>query len=115
MTEIHILGIKYVEINAQEDLEFKYKPDVPKLKLVGTLLNSENEEEEEGLLFLTQKQLNQVLVNKDIELKLQDDRWTPVKPFTKEQAKKVGLVTIETEFMGQAGDIKCYEATKVTE
>ncbi|MDI9341428.1 MAG: hypothetical protein QM534_12735 [Sediminibacterium sp.] len=115
MAEIHVLGIRYIEINAQDDLEFKYKPDVPKLKLVGTLLNPESEEEEEGLLFLTQKQLNQLLLNKDVELKLQDERWTPVKPLSKEQTKKVGLVTVECEFMGRAGDIKCYEATKVSE
>ena len=39
MAEIHIVGIKYIEINDQTDLEFKYKPEVPKLKLFGTLLN----------------------------------------------------------------------------
>lgn len=115
MVEIHILGIKYIEINSQDDLEFKYKPEIPKLKLVGTLLNAENEEEEEGLLFLTQKQLNQVLVNKDVDIKLQDERWSLVKPLTKEQTRKVGLVNIDCEFMGRAGDIKCYEATKVSE
>lgn len=38
MAEIHITGIQYVEINAEEGLEFKYKPEVPKLKLVGTFL-----------------------------------------------------------------------------
>ena len=68
MAEIHITGINYIEINTQEGLEFKYKPDVPKLKLVGTILNAESEDEEDGVLFLTQKQLNQVLLNKDVEL-----------------------------------------------
>jgi hypothetical protein len=113
MAEIHITDIEYIEINAQEGLEFKYKPDVPKLKLVGTLLLSESEDEENGVVFLTQKQLNQVLVGKEIDLKLQDDRWFPGKPLTKEQMKKVGLVDVEAEFMGTAGEIKCYEAVKV--
>jgi hypothetical protein len=117
MAEIHITGIKYIEINAQDDLEFKYKPEVPKLKLVGTLLDSESEEEdeEEGVVFLTQKQLNQIIVNKDIDLKSQDDRWYLNKPLTKEQVKKVGLVDVEAEYMGTAGDLKCYEAVKISE
>ncbi len=115
MTEVHVLDIKYIEINSQEELEFKYKPEVPKLKLVGTLLNSENEEEEEGLLFLTQKQLNQLLMGKDIELKLVDERWVLGKPLTRDQIKSMGLVTVDCEFMGRAGDIGCYEAIKVSE
>jgi hypothetical protein len=113
MAEIHIVGIKYIEINDQADLEFKYKPEVPKLKLVGTLLNPENEEDEEGVLFLTQKQLNQVIADKDIELKTQDDRWYLNKPLNKEQTKKIGLVDIDAEFLGTAGDLKCYEAVKI--
>ncbi len=115
MAEIHIVGIQYIEINNQDGLDFKYKPEVPKLKLVGTLLNfdNDNEDEEEGVLFLTQKQLNQVMANKDIDLKQQDDRWYLNKPLSKEQTKKIGLVNIETEFLGSAGEIKCYEAVKV--
>ena len=69
MAEIHITDINYIEINSQSGLDFKYKPEIPKLKLVGTLLMSESEDEEDGVLFLTQKQLNQVLVGKDIDLK----------------------------------------------
>ena len=114
MAEIHITDIDYIEINSQEGLDFKYKPEVPKLKLVGTLLLSESEEEESGVLFLTQKQLNQIVVGKDIDLKLQDDRWTLGKPLTKEQIKKVGLVDIDAEFMGNAGEFKCFEAVKVS-
>lgn len=114
MAEIHITGIKYIEINTEEGLEFKYKPDVPKLKLVGTLLNSENEDEEDGVLFLTQKQLNQVLADKDVDLKVQDDRWYLNKPLSKEQIKKVGLVDVDAEYLGAAGDIKCYEAVKIS-
>ncbi|MBL7900562.1 MAG: hypothetical protein JNK73_01085 [Bacteroidia bacterium] len=114
MAEIHITDINYIEINSQSDLEFKYKPEVPKLKLVGTLLLPESEEEEDGVLFLTQKQLNQVLVGKEVDLKLMDDRWTLGKPLTKEQVKKVGLVDVEAEFMGTAGEYKCYEAVKVS-
>jgi hypothetical protein len=113
MAEIHITDIEYIEINAQEGLGFKYKPDVPKLKLVGTLLLSESEDEENGVVFLTQKQLNQVLSGKEIDLKLQDDRWTPGKPLTKDQMKKVGLVDVEAEYLGTAGEFKCYEALKV--
>lgn len=117
MAEIHITGIKYIEINTQEDLEFKYKPDVPKLKLVGNIIIAEDEEEEDdqSVVFLTQKQLNQVLSNKEVELKLVDDRWYPAKPLSKEQVKKVGLVGIDAEYLGAAGDIKCYEAVKITE
>ena len=114
MAEIHITGINYIEINSQEGLEFKYKPEVPKLKLVGTLLNAESEDEEDGVLFLTQKQLNQVLTNKDVDLKLVDDRWTLSKPLTKEQVKKVGLVDVDAEYLGAAGELKCYEAVKIS-
>lgn len=117
MAEIHITGIKYIEINTQEDLEFKYKPDVPKLKLVGNIIIAEDEdaEDDQSVVFLTQKQLNQVLNNKEVELKLVDDRWYPAKPLTKEQVKKVGLVDIDAEYLGSAGDIKCYEAVKISE
>jgi len=115
MAEIHITDINYIEINSQSGLDFKYKPEVPKLKLVGTLLMSESEEEEDGVLFLTQKQLNQVLVGKDVDLKLQDDRWLLGKPMTKEQIKKVGLVDVDAEYMGTAGEIKCFEAVKISE
>ena len=115
MAEIHITDIEYIEINSQSGLDFKYKPEVPKLKLVGTLLMAESEEEEDGVLFLTQKQLNQVLVGKDIDLKLQDDRWLLGKPLTKDQVKKVGLVDVDAEYMGTAGEIKCFEAVKVSE
>ncbi len=114
MAEIHITEIEYVEINSQSGLDFKYKPEVPKLKLVGTLLLAESEDEEEGVLFLTQKQLNQLLAGKDIDLKMQDDRWLLGKPMTKEQIKKVGLVDVDAEYMGTAGDIKCFEAVKVS-
>jgi hypothetical protein len=115
MAEIHITDINYIEINSQTDLEFTYKPEVPKLKLVGTLLLSESEDEEDGVLFLTQKQLNQVLMGKDVDLKLQDDRWLLGKPLTKEQIKKVGLVDVNAEYMGTAGEFKCFEAVKVSE
>lgn len=115
MAEIHITDINYIEINSQNDLEFKYKPEVPKLKLVGTLLLSESEDEEDGVLFLTQKQLNQVLMGKDVDLKLQDDRWLLGKPLTKDQVKKVGLVDVDAEYMGTAGEFKCFEAVKVSE
>lgn len=115
MAEIHITDINYIEINSQSGLDFKYKPEVPKLKLVGTLLMSESEDEEDGVLFLTQKQLNQVLVGKDIELKLQDDRWLLAKPLSKDQVKKVGLVDVDAEYMGTAGELKCFEAVKVSE
>lgn len=117
MAEIHITGIKYIEINTQEDLEFKYKPDVPKLKLVGNIIVAEevDEDEDDSVVFLTQKQLNQLLLNKEVELKLVEDRWYPAKPLSKEQVKKVGLVDIDAEYLGAAGEIKCYEAVKVSE
>jgi hypothetical protein len=114
MAEIHITDIDYIEINSQEGLDFKYKPEVPKLKLVGTFLLAESEDEEGGVLFLTQKQLNQVLTGKDIDLKLTDDRWTLGKPMTKEQVKKVGLVDVDAEYMGTAGEFKCFEAVKIS-
>ncbi len=114
MAEIHIINIEYIEINSQDGLDFKYKPEVPKLKLVGTLLLAESEDEEEGILFLTQKQLNQVLAGKDIDLKLVEDRWLLGKPLTKDQIKKMGLVDVDAEYMGTAGDLKCLEAVKVS-
>lgn len=85
------------------------------MKVIGTILIAAEEEEDEGCVFLTQKQLNQVLLNKDIELKLVDDTWTPAKPLNKDQIKKIGLVTIEAEYLGTAGEIRCYEAIKVSE
>ena len=115
MAELHITDIDYIEINSQSGLDFKYKPEVPKLKLVGTLLLPESEDEEDGVLFLTQKQLNQVIAGKDIDLKLQDDRWLLGKPLTKDQVKKVGLVDVDAEYMGTAGEFKCYEAVRITE
>jgi hypothetical protein len=115
MAELHITDIDYIEINSQSGLDFKYKPEVPKLKLVGTLLLPESEDEEDGVLFLTQKQLNQVIAGKDIDLKLQDDRWLLGKPLTKDQVKKVGLVDVDAEYMGTAGEFKCYEAVRISE
>eukprot|EP01012_Entosiphon_sulcatum_P056399 TRINITY_DN80054_c0_g1_i1.p2 TRINITY_DN80054_c0_g1~~TRINITY_DN80054_c0_g1_i1.p2 ORF type:complete len:116 (+),score=26.21 TRINITY_DN80054_c0_g1_i1:692-1039(+) len=115
MADIHLLGIKFIEQNTQDGLDFTYKPDVPKLKVIGTILIAAEEEEDEGCVYLTQKQLNQVLLNKDIELKLVDDTWTPAKPLNKDQIKKIGLVTIEAEYLGTAGEVRCYEAIKVSE
>lgn len=115
MADIHLLGIKFIEQNTQDGLDFTYKPDVPKLKVIGTILIAAEEEEDEGCVYLTQKQLNQVLLNKDIELKLVDDTWTPAKPLNKDQVKKIGLVTIEAEYLGTAGEVRCYEAIKVSE
>ena len=114
MNSIHITGIDYVEMNRNEGLEFKYKPDVPKLQLVGNILIEETEEEGQGVVFLTQKQLNQILSNKDVELKLTDDeKWYPVKPLNRDQVKKVGLVTLESELIATSGEIKCFEVQKV--
>jgi len=113
MAELHVLGINFIEINSQQELSFKYKPEIPKLQLVGTLLIAESEDEEEGVLFLTQKQLNQLIANKDIDLKLMEDRWYLNKPLSKEQIKKIGLVDVQAEYMGTAGDLKCYEAISV--
>ena len=115
MADIHLLGINFIEQNTQDGLEFTYKPDVPKLKVIGTILIAAEEEEDNGCVFLTQKQLNQVFLGKEIDLKLVDDTWTPSKPLSKEQIKKIGLVTIEAEYLGTAGDVRCYEALKVTE
>ena len=58
MADIHLLGIKFIEQNTQDGLDFKYKPDVPKLKVIGTILIAAEEEEDNGCVFLTQKQLN---------------------------------------------------------
>ncbi len=114
MNLIHITGIDYVEMNHNEGLEFKYKPEVPKLQLVGHILIEETEEEAQGVVFLTQKQLNQVLANKEVDLKLTDDeKWHPVKPLNKDQIKKVGLVTLESELVATSGEIKCFEVQKV--
>jgi hypothetical protein len=115
MADIHLLGIKFIEQNTQDGLEFKYKPDVPKLKVIGTILIAAEEEEDNGCVYLTQKQLNQVLLNKEVDLKLVDETWTPAKALTKDQIKKIGLVTIDAEYLGTAGEFRCYEALKVSE
>jgi hypothetical protein len=55
-----------------------------------------------------------LLLNKDVDLKLIDDRWTLNKPLTKEQVKKVGLVDVDAEYLGASGQFKFYEAVKVS-
>ncbi len=116
MAQIHITGIEYVELN-QDEVEFTYKPDVPKLKLVGTVYEATEESEDDDIqsvVFLTQNQLNKVLLNKDVELKtIEDGKWQTQKPLTKEQIKKIGLVTLESEYLGISGEYKCFEVTKV--
>ncbi|MCX8142847.1 MAG: hypothetical protein N3F62_01175 [Bacteroidia bacterium] len=113
MTEVHLIDIDYIEQNTEE-LPFKYKPDVPKLKLYGNLLIAETEEETKGVLFLTQKQLYQIVGGKGIEIVTDEDRWYVKHPLNKEQIKQVGLVTINAEFIGTIGeDIKCYEVIEV--
>ena len=116
MAQIHITGIEYVELN-QDEVTFTYKPDVPKLKLVGTVYEAADENEEDDIqsvVFLTQNQLNKVLANKEVELKTIDDgKWQTQKPLTKEQIRKIGLVSLESEYLGKSGDYKCFEVTKV--
>jgi hypothetical protein len=116
MAQIHITGIEYVELN-QDKVEFTYKPDVPKLKLVGTIYEATEESEEDdvqSVVFLTQNQLNKILLDKDVELKaIEDGKWQTQKPLTREQIKKIGLVSLESEYMGKSGDHKCFEVTKV--
>lgn len=116
MAQIHITGIEYVELN-QDEVEFTYKPDVPKLKLVGTVYEASEDSEEDDIhsvVFLTQNQLNKVLADKEVELKTTDDgKWQTIKPLTREQVKKIGLVSLESEYLGKKGDYKCFEVTKV--
>ena len=116
MAQIHITGIEYVELN-QDAVEFTYKPDVPKLKLVGTIYEATEDNEEDDIqsvVFLTQNQLNKVLADKEVELKTTDDgKWQTIKPLTREQIKKIGLVSLESEYLGKKGDHKCFEVTKV--
>ena len=116
MAQIHITGIEYVELN-QDQVEFTYKPDVPKLKLVGTVYEASEESEEDdvqSVVFLTQNQLNKILLNKEVELKTIDDgKWQTQKPLTREQIKKIGLVSLESEYLGKSGEYKCFEVTKV--
>jgi hypothetical protein len=116
MAQIHITGIEYVELN-QDEVTFTYKPDVPKLKLVGTVYEATEDNEEDDIqsvVFLTQNQLNKVLLNKEVELKTTDDgKWQTLKPLTREQIKKIGLVSLESEYLGKKGDYKCFEVTKV--
>jgi len=117
MKEIHITGIEYVEYSS-EGVTFKYKPEVPKLKVVGmVLVDDENEEDEkEGEVYLTQKQLNQVLNNKEVDLTVgEDNRWYPAKPLNKEQTKKIGLVTLETEPITDNSAENKFEVFKVSE
>ena len=116
MTQIHITGIEYVELN-QDEVTFTYKPDVPKLKLVGTVYEAveDNEEDDiQSVVFLTQNQLNKVLADKEVELKTTDDgKWETLKPLTREQIKRIGLVSLESKYLGKTGEHKCFEVTKV--
>ncbi len=112
MTELHVLNIERIEQNTEE-LPFTYKPDVPKLKLYGQILISESEEEEEGILFLTQKQLNQIIGGKGIELITEEDKWYIKHPLTKDQTYKIGFVELDTAFLGTAGEKKCFELIEV--
>lgn len=117
MLEIHLTGIEYIEINSSTDLQFNYKPEVPKLKVVGKIIVASDEEDDDvdAAVFLTQKQLNQILLNKEVELKTgEDNRWTPAKPLTKDQVKKIGLVTLESEHVGNQSDLEAYEVIKVS-
>ncbi|GAB4200228.1 MAG: hypothetical protein Fur0023_03350 [Bacteroidia bacterium] len=113
MNEIHLINIDYIEQNTEE-LPFKYKPDVPKLKLYGEVLISETEEEEEAIVFLTQKQLNQIIGGKGIEIVSDDDKWYVKHPLNKEQIKQIGLVDIEAELIGTTADnVKCFEVLEI--
>lgn len=112
MSEIHLINIDYIEQN-HEKLPFKYKPDVPKLKVYGEILISETEEEEEGILFLTQKQLNQIIGGKQIDIVNDEDRWYVKHSLNKAQIREIGLVDINAEYIGKAGDKKCYEVLEV--
>ena len=116
MTQIHITGIDYVELN-QDEVTFTYKPDVPKLKLVGTIYEATEDNEEDDIqsvVFLTQNQLNKVLADKEVELKTTDDgKWETLKPLTREQIKRIGLVSLVSEYLGKTGEHKCFEVTKV--
>lgn len=118
MNEIHLTNIEYIEQNT-EQLPFKYKPDVPKLKLHGHIIVMEDEEKEEnkdgekGILFLTQKQLNQIIGGKGIEIVSDDDKWYLKYPLKKEQIKQIGLIDIQAIFIGMAGDKRCYEVMEV--
>lgn len=68
----------------------------------------------QGVVFLTQNQLNKILVDKEVELKTTEDgKWQTLKPLTREQVKKIGLVSLESEFLGKTGEYKCFEVTKV--
>ena len=75
----------------------------------------ESEEDDiQSVVFLTQNQLNKVLLNKEVELKtIEDGKWQTQKPLTREQIKKIGLVTLESEYLGKSGEHKCFEVTKV--
>lgn len=113
MQEIYLININYIEQNT-ESLPFKYKPDVPKLKLHGEILISHTEEEEEGILFLTQKQLNQIVGGKGIEIVNDEDRWYVKHPLNKEQIKQIGMIDINVEIIGTtSNNVKCFEVTNV--
>ncbi|MHB8258904.1 MAG: hypothetical protein ACYDCN_01655 [Bacteroidia bacterium] len=115
MTQIHITGIEHIELN-EEEVNFTYKPDVPKLKLVGTVYEVTDGEEDDiqSVVFLTQNQLNKVLLNKEVDLKTTEDgKWQTLHPLTREQVKKIGLVSLESEYLGKAGAYKRFEVTKV--
>lgn len=116
MQEIHLVKIDYIE-KSTEELPFKYKPDVPKLKLYGEIINFESEDDqdnEKAVLFLTQKQLNQIIGGKGIEIVTDEDRWYIKHPLNKEQIKQVGLVDIKAELVATSNNIKHFEVLEVS-
>jgi len=113
MKEISVIDIEYIEPYQEKDLTFRYKPDVPKLKLSADILDIENEEEQRAILFLTQNQLYKVINNKEIDLKWEEDRWVPHRSITEEQMAKLKMVEISVEHIADLGDVPCFEVMNV--
>lgn len=119
MNEIHLTNIYSIESNTHE-LPFAYKPDVPKLKMYADILvrDAENElEESKGIVFLTQKQLNQIINGKGIEIEVDtehnENRWKLKHPLSKEQKVDLSLIQINASLVGTINDLNAYEVHEV--
>ncbi len=113
MNTVHLTGFTSITTEGVEGIALQYKPDVPKLRVHGTLLVPETEEELPAIILITQKQLNQVFAGKDIDLKVQQNEWILNKSLTKDQIRKIGLIPLKVHHHGRIEESEVVEILTV--
>lgn len=113
MNTIHLTGFTTITLGGAERLSLQYKPDVPKLVINATVLNPETEDEFPALIYLTQKQVNQVFAGKDIDLIVRQDEWILNKALTRDQIRKIGLVPLQVHDHGVQDEVRLLEVLSV--